>query len=330
MLDHPRCPSPPPRSVDRRMSHPPHTSDRSLDGRIGLLLRPADREGGLALEAVGIRAVVVREDRAPDADEDQVRDAAHDHARDGREHASKSARHGGGSPEDRRSGEGGTPRSAASGEPRRDRHPSAMPPAHRPLRAIPGTLRPVKARTILLLTGVAALLVVLVPLVAMRLGSELQWSRFDFAVAVTAVVALGVCAAAIAQRAPSRIHLAAMGVALGASLVLLWLTGAVGTLASERHPANMLYPASLLLAVGGAIGSRFEPRGMSRAIFATAVAIAVVPLVASFRWELPPMLALLKAFILSGVFAALFAASGVLFRRASRAGENSGGRRGAG
>jgi len=32
----------------------------------------------------------------------------------------------------------------------------------------------VKPRTILLLTGVAALLVVVVPLVAMRLGSELR------------------------------------------------------------------------------------------------------------------------------------------------------------
>jgi len=188
----------------------------------------------------------------------------------------------------------------------------------------------VKPRTILLLTGVAALLVVVVPLVAMRLGSELRWSRFDFAVAVTAVVGLGVCAAAIVERAPSRIHLAALGVALGASFVLLWLTGAVGILASERHPANLLYPASLLLAVGGAIGSRLEPRGMSRSMFATAIAIAVVPLLAIFRWEMPPMLALLKAFILSGVFAALFAGSGVLFRRAARGGERPGGRRGAG
>ena len=187
-----------------------------------------------------------------------------------------------------------------------------------------------KARSILLVTAVAALLVVVGPLVAMRLNGGFQWSRFDFAVAVTAVVGLGVIAAAIVERAPSRVHLAALGVALGASFVLLWLTGAVGILASEKHPANMLYPASLLLAVGGAIASRLEPRGMSRAMFATAVAIAVVPALAIFRWETPPFLALLKGFILSAIFAALFAGSGILFRRAARGGERPGGRRGAG
>ena len=74
MPDHPRDPSPPLRSIDRRMSHPPSTPDRSLDGRIDLLLRLADRAGAIALEH--FQSPALRVERKEDASPVTVADHA--------------------------------------------------------------------------------------------------------------------------------------------------------------------------------------------------------------------------------------------------------------
>lgn len=64
----------------------------------------------------------------------------------------------------------------------------------------------------------------------------------------------------------------AAGVAIAATLILVWLSLGVGIIGRDGDPANLMYFG--VLAVGG-IGSfiaRFRPRGMSRALFATALA----------------------------------------------------------
>jgi hypothetical protein len=75
-----------------------------------------------------------------------------------------------------------------------------------------------------------------------------------------------------------------------------------------------------VLAVGliGAIVARFRPRGMTRALFATALAQASVAAIAlvfglGLPWS-PP----LEILWLNGFFAALFVGSALLFRHAGR------------
>lgn len=114
----------------------------------------------------------------------------------------------------------------------------------------------------------------------------------------------------------SRAYRFAVGVALAAVFLLVWMNAAVGGILGD-DPANMMYFGVLLVGFIGAIIARLEPPGMSRALLATAFAMALVPVIAliigtpAFANGVPAVLGL-HAF-----FAMLFAGSALLFRRAS-------------
>lgn len=110
----------------------------------------------------------------------------------------------------------------------------------------------------------------------------------------------------------------AVGVALATALVLLWVNGAVGVIGSENNDANLMYFGVLGVGIVGAVIARFQPRGMSLALFATALAQALVTLVAiigklGFPVSGPPDLLLLN-----GLFIALWVVSAFLFRQTAR------------
>ncbi len=83
--------------------------------------------------------------------------------------------------------------------------------------------------------------------------------------------------------------------------------------------ANLMYFGVLAVGIVGALIARFRPRGMARALFATALAqtsVAVIALIAGlgYPWSGP-----LELSALNGFFVALFVASAWLFRRAEHA-----------
>ena len=69
----------------------------------------------------------------------------------------------------------------------------------------------------------------------------------------------------------------------------------------------------------GAIIARFQPHGMARAMFATAVAQMMVALIALFLGQQQlPYMSVFEILCLNGFFAALFFGSARLFRKAAR------------
>jgi hypothetical protein len=111
---------------------------------------------------------------------------------------------------------------------------------------------------------------------------------------------------------------AAVGVALAAAFILVWLSLGVGVIGADGDPANMMYFGVLAVGLIGAIIARFRPHGMARALFATALAQASVALIAlifglGYPWS-PP----LEILVLNGFFVALFVGSALLFRYAAR------------
>jgi hypothetical protein len=110
----------------------------------------------------------------------------------------------------------------------------------------------------------------------------------------------------------------AFGLALAAGFVIVWLNVAAGLIGIEDDdPANLLYVGVLAIGAIGAIASRFKPRGLARASFATAFALAVVGAIAL---TLPNTAGPLQIVILHAVLVALFAGAGLLFRHAARGG----------
>ncbi len=77
----------------------------------------------------------------------------------------------------------------------------------------------------------------------------------------------------------------AVGLALAAALIMVWISLAVGIIGSEDNPANLMYVGVLAVGFVGAIIARLRPRGMARAMFATAIAQTLVLVVAqALHW----------------------------------------------
>jgi hypothetical protein len=62
----------------------------------------------------------------------------------------------------------------------------------------------------------------------------------------------------------------AVGVALLAAFLLIWLSLGVGIIGSDGDPANLMYFGVLAVGLIGAFHARFRAVGMARALFAMA------------------------------------------------------------
>jgi hypothetical protein len=109
----------------------------------------------------------------------------------------------------------------------------------------------------------------------------------------------------------------AVGVAVVAALVLAWLSLGVGIIGKDGDPANGMYLGVLAVGIVGAIIARFQPPGMARALIATAVAQALVAVIAVAAGLGRPWSGPAEVLLLNGFFVALFAGSAWLFRRSA-------------
>jgi phosphotransferase system glucose/maltose/N-acetylglucosamine-specific IIC component len=99
-----------------------------------------------------------------------------------------------------------------------------------------------------------------------------NWDIFDFAVFGAMLLGVGVVYALAKRRASNTTYRFAIGVALAAAFLLVWVNGAVGIIGNENNDANMMFFGVLLVGVVGAIIARLRPKGMARAMYATAFA----------------------------------------------------------
>ena len=164
-----------------------------------------------------------------------------------------------------------------------------------------------------------AALVLMVPLVAMQVTDEVNWSLFDFVVAGALLVGTGLLYELAARKAGTVVYRAAAGVAVGAAFFLTWVNLAVGIIGVPDERANVLYLGVPAVGIIGAVIARLEPRGMARALVATALAQALIGAIALILGWGAPGTGPLEIVALNGMFVALFAGSAWLFRLAARA-----------
>jgi hypothetical protein len=96
----------------------------------------------------------------------------------------------------------------------------------------------------------------------------------------------------------------AVGIALAAAILLVWLSLGVGIIGGDGDPANLMYFGVLAVGIVGALIARFRPRGMARALFATALAQASVVAIAliaglGYPWSGPLELSFLNGFFVA-------------------------------
>ena len=111
---------------------------------------------------------------------------------------------------------------------------------------------------------------------------------------------------------------AGLGLALGTTLMLIWLALGVGILGADGDRANAMYAGVLLVGIIGSIATRLRAAGMSLTLVAMAVGQAIVTVIALVvgvqRSGVSPIAEIVG---LNGFFIALFLGAAWLFRRAA-------------
>lgn len=162
----------------------------------------------------------------------------------------------------------------------------------------------------------AIALILLLPLLAMQFTDQVVWDVADFVFAGVLLFGVGLTYELVTRMTAHIAYRAAIGVALAAAFMLVWLSLGVGIIGKDGDPANLMYFGVLAVGITGAFIARFQPRGMARALLATALAQAVVAAIALILGLGLPWSGPAEILGLNGVFVALFAGSAWLFRRA--------------
>lgn len=166
--------------------------------------------------------------------------------------------------------------------------------------------------------GLVVTCLLILPLLAMQVTDEVAWGPMDFVVAGVLLFGTGLLYQAAARKAGRNVQRVAVGVALGAALLLVWSNIAVGLIGSEDDPANLMYLVVLAVGMAGATLARLRPRGMARAMWAMAAAQALVMTVALVLGLGAPASGAAEIIWVNALFIALFAASASLFRESAR------------
>jgi hypothetical protein len=171
----------------------------------------------------------------------------------------------------------------------------------------------------------AAALILLLPLLAMQVTDQVVWDAMDFIVLGAMLVGVGATYELAAMKTGNAAYRTAVGVALAAAFILTGVTLAVGVIGTEHDDANLMYGGVLAVGIIGAVIARFQPHGMTRALFVTALAqvlVAMIALIAGFgstgpRWPLDILMA-------TGFFTAMWLISAWLFRKSAREQQSTG------
>ena len=169
--------------------------------------------------------------------------------------------------------------------------------------------------TLVVWGGAACLL--LLPFIAMRFTSEVNWSASDFL--VMGVMLATVCAVVelVARLSGSWAYRLGAIAAIGGAFLITWANLAVGIVGSEDNPANQLFFAALLAGFVGAAIARFKAKGMALAMSAAAVAVGTAFVIAVAGATDEPNVSHWRELIATAVITSPFLVSAWLFRKAA-------------
>ena len=170
-------------------------------------------------------------------------------------------------------------------------------------------------RKTMLRVALGALAMLMVPLVASQVVEGWHWGVGGFVVAYVMFFGTGLAYALIARKMGAWAYKAGVGLALVAGFVMGW--GSMVHMSESENPANLVYFGVIAVGGIGAWLARLEARGMARALFAMAAALALVGVIAVMLPLDAPSGPVRNVAVMHGVFVALFTASGLMFRHAS-------------
>jgi hypothetical protein len=164
-------------------------------------------------------------------------------------------------------------------------------------------------------------LILLIPLLGNHFVDGWNWSPGGFVLVGALLFGIALTYELVTRNRDAIAYRAAVGIAIAAAFLLAWVN--VVQLTDVTPAAVMYFGVPIVGGIGAAV-ARLQPNGMARALFATALAQALVLAVALIilitrnpqvtSWTPPE----LRGFGLNAFFVMLFAGSALLFRKAGR------------
>ena len=170
----------------------------------------------------------------------------------------------------------------------------------------------------MLRVALVALGLLMVPLVASQVVDGWNWDARGFVFVYVMFFGTGLAYALIARKMGAWSYKAGVGLALVAGFVMGWAN--MVHMSEADNPAYVVYFGVLAVGGVGAWLARLEARGMARALFAMAAALALLDVIAVMLSSDAASGPVWRIEVMHGVLVASFTASGLLFRQASLAG----------
>jgi hypothetical protein len=168
-------------------------------------------------------------------------------------------------------------------------------------------------------------LILLIPVLGNHFVDGWNWNLGAFIVVGIFLFGTGLTFELVTRKADTIAHRAAVGIALATALLLVWMNAVWMSDAIEivgkENPANAMFFGVPIIGIVGAAIARLRPNGMVRALFAMAIAQALVTVIVLIIW-LPQITSwappVVRMFGLNASFAMLFVGSALLFQKAAR------------
>jgi len=156
--------------------------------------------------------------------------------------------------------------------------------------------------------------VIVVALLMIPFLAHWPWSAGDYVFGIVMLYGSALVYELVARKLRTGAYRLAVGVAVAAAFLLVWINAAVGIIGDG--PINMLYLGVIAVGIVGAVASRLKPQGLMRTLVAMAIAQMLVPVVALIVGtpDFSPGVARVLGF--NGFFALAFIISAILFRQA--------------
>lgn len=167
----------------------------------------------------------------------------------------------------------------------------------------------------LLTVALGTTLILSIPLIAIQFTTEVDWSIGDFIVMGALLFGIGASYVVATRYIQNLVNRIAIAVALGSTLLLVWANLAVGLIGGGAHAGNLMYMGVIAVGVLGTIIFRFSTTGMERTMYAMAISLVLVAVIALLTgMQNYPGSSVMEIIAVNGFFALLFAFAGSLFR----------------
>ncbi|TBX24484.1 hypothetical protein TK45_04945 [Bowmanella sp. JS7-9] len=174
------------------------------------------------------------------------------------------------------------------------------------------------ANPIRLLAWGAALLLWLLPAIAMQFTAEVNWTALDFTVFAAMIGSVGLALDRLVHLSANASFRLASIALMFTLFLLIWVNLAVGIIGGDSEPLNLIYALVLVAGVVMAWAGRFTPNAMLKCCLIMAVTQSVITLVAIILGWGQPYSTPMMLFIGNGIFILGFLTAGALFYHAAR------------